>query len=62
MFEIRIASLNGWTALPCTCAAGRAVFVTEQAANRAIAAHVERCGRVPDGVHLRVCAVELIDA
>ena len=62
MFEIRIASLSGWTALPCTCAAGRAVFITEQAANKAIAAHMERCGGLPDGVHARACAVELIDA
>lgn len=62
MFEIRITSLNGWTALPCTCAAGRAVFITEQAANTAIATHVERCGGVADGVYLRVCAVELVDA
>jgi len=38
------------------------VFITEQAANKAIAAHMERCGGLPDGVHARACAVELIDA
>lgn len=61
MFEIRIASANGWTALPCLCAAGRAMFATEEAANEAITAHAERCGRMAEGLRLRACSVELLD-
>lgn len=57
MFELLMSTGHGWLAIHCTCAAGRAVFPTEEAANAALASHLKACG-APAGTQFRTAAVE----